>query len=149
MEGAVAQLGECGVRNAEVRGSIPLRSTIHFGDNGNSHIPLEKARFLRAFCHLRWRILSLWQSLPGWWRLELPIVSRPRKIFLKLLRLKIGDSFCIWQRRVHHSVKRSNLNGIRPMDSCWFGASTITGLARRAREFAFAQSSSKADWSIE
>jgi hypothetical protein len=28
--GAVAQLGERGVRNAEVRGSIPLRSTINF-----------------------------------------------------------------------------------------------------------------------
>ena len=27
LEGAVAQLGERGVRNAEVRGSIPLRST--------------------------------------------------------------------------------------------------------------------------
>jgi hypothetical protein len=27
MAGAVAQLGERGVRNAEVRGSIPLRST--------------------------------------------------------------------------------------------------------------------------
>ncbi len=28
--GAVAQLGERGVRNAEVRGSIPLRSTTNF-----------------------------------------------------------------------------------------------------------------------
>jgi hypothetical protein len=28
VSGAVAQLGERGVRNAEVRGSIPLRSTI-------------------------------------------------------------------------------------------------------------------------
>jgi hypothetical protein len=29
VEGAVAQLVERGVRNAEVRGSIPLRSTIN------------------------------------------------------------------------------------------------------------------------
>ena len=33
MAGAVAQLGERGVRNAEVRGSIPLRSTRNSYDN--------------------------------------------------------------------------------------------------------------------
>ena len=44
-KGAVAQLGERGVRNAEVRGSIPLRSTIQFLQFGRFHQLLQLARF--------------------------------------------------------------------------------------------------------
>ena len=41
--GALAQLGERGVRNAEVRGSIPLRSTDDSGKGSRSPSPLRRA----------------------------------------------------------------------------------------------------------